>query len=74
MLLTGVLLLSFTKSYSPQLLLSEEKQITITMPESAWVTVLNALQQIPYKESAPIINFIQASAQKQLTDTTTKKH
>ena len=42
-----------------------------TIPETE--TVLKALSKLPYDEAAPLINKIQLSAQKQLTDTTKNK-
>ena len=46
-------------------------KLDLTIPETE--TVLKALGNLPYSEAAPLINKIQLSAQKQLTDTTKKK-
>lgn len=50
-----------------------EKQITITMPVEGWNVVLNGLNQLPYKDAAPVIQSITIQAQKQLQDTLKKK-
>ena len=46
-------------------------KLDLTIPETE--TVLKALSKLPYDEAAPLINKIQLSAQKQLTDTPKNK-
>ena len=51
----------------------QDKKVNITLTVQDLEVVLNALQQLPYKESAGIIQSIYGQAQKQLSDTTKKK-
>jgi len=43
-----------------------QQKIQITLSENDWVTVIVALQELPYKQSEPIINQIREQASKQL--------
>ncbi len=43
-----------------------DPNITIKMPLSQWNVVMNALQVMPYKDSAPVISEIQTQAKPQI--------
>ena len=45
----------------------EQTSVTIAMTVNQWNVVMKALGELPFKESADIINTIRAQAEKQLT-------
>ena len=65
---------SFSQTSTPA------KQYTISLPKESWITVIRGLGELKASETFEIIQFIQqniyyqdAQAQKQASDTTTKK-
>ena len=45
----------------------EQTNVTVTLPVVQWNIVLKALGELPFKESADIINTIRTQAEAQLT-------
>lgn len=66
----AILLIAFASiasSFTPEKTIS----VKLTIPQAE--IVLRALSKLPYEESAALITEIQMQAQKQLTDSTTRK-
>lgn len=66
-----VIILTLTTSQTPQN--KQERKITVSLTLSDWNTVLQGLNEMPFKVSSPIINSITMQAQAQLSDTTKTK-
>lgn len=72
-LITVLAILIFTGATSQVQAPKQDKKVNIILSVQEVDVVLNALQQLPYKDAAGVIQSIYGQAQKQLSDTTKKK-
>lgn len=74
--LLSMFLATFGQTYSTtsqRPLPQQDKKLNIALTVAEVEVVLNALQSLPYKDAAGVINSIYSQAQKQLQDSTKKK-
>lgn len=72
-LIAVLFLISFTGISQTSQAPKQDKKVTLTLTVQEVDVVLNALQKLPYEQSASIIQSIYGQASKQLQDTATKK-
>lgn len=72
-LITALTILIFTGATSQVQAPTQDKKLTLILSVQDVDVVLNALQQLPYKDAAGVIQSIYGQAQRQLNDTIKKK-
>ena len=72
-IITLLILISFTGISQTGQVPKQEKKITLTLTVQEVDVVLNALQTLPYKDAAGVINSIYSQASRQLADTSKQK-
>lgn len=72
-LIVVLFLLSLTGISQTSQAPKQDKKVTITLTVQEVDVVLNALQALPYKDAAGVINSIYSQASRQLADTTKPK-